>query len=355
MKRLALMLVLLCPQAAWAGHCTTATSACTEWVTHSGGPARSLVYRTFPLDTRNEGITRALVVIHGGSRNADGYYRSALAAGFLAGALDDTLVVAPRFAANGGANCRDTLAPNEVNWTCEGKDGWLYGGSAIDNDRLSTFDFADDLLRKLARRDVFPNLKVIVVAGHSAGGMFVVRYQMSNELHEKLGVPVTYIVANPSSYPYLDGTRPTASALPASIAAAAPGYAPATPSAPPAPFLAFPDVRNCTTYDQWPYGLQSRVGYTARVTDDQLRKQIAVRPMTYLLGELDILPLAGMDVSCPAMAQGPTRLARGVAFSRYVNDNFAAQHKMMVVPLCGHNERCMFTSEASLPSIFPKQ
>lgn len=57
-------------------------------------------------------------------------------AGFLADALDDTLVVAPRFAANGGANCRDTLAPNEVNWTCEGKDGWLYGGSAIDNDRL---------------------------------------------------------------------------------------------------------------------------------------------------------------------------------------------------------------------------
>src|SRR5665811_2566040 len=72
-------------------------------------------------------------------------------------------------------------------------------------------------------------------------------------------------------------------------------------------FRAFTDGRNCTTYDQWPYGLEHRTGgYTARQTDDQLKKQLAARPVTYLLGEIDILPLGGFDASCPAMAQGPT-------------------------------------------------
>ncbi len=77
-------------------------------------------------------------------------------------------------------------------------------------------------------------------------------------------------------------------------------------------------------------------------------------PTTYLLGELDILPLGGFDGSCPAMAQGPTRLARGQAFAKHANEKFGAKHTVTIVPLCGHNARCIFTSEAALPLIFPK-
>jgi hypothetical protein len=40
-------------------------------------------------------------------------------------------------------------------------------------------------------------------------------------------------------------------------------------------------------------GLENRTGYTASLTDDQLKKQLAARPTTYLLGELDVLPLGG--------------------------------------------------------------
>ena len=54
------------------------------------------------------------------------------------------------------------------------------------------------------------------------------------------------------------------------------------------------------------------------------------------------------------MAQGSTRLARGQAYAKYVNQKYGAKHKLTVVPLCGHNARCMFTSEAALPIIFPK-
>jgi len=326
-------LILLFSVAAHAAPCTTATSACTEWVSLGGGPWRSMIYRTHSLNEKNDKITRALIVVHGVGRDADNYFRTSLAAAFLAGALDDTIVIVPRFASNSGTGCRDTLAPNEVNWSCSG-DSWRSGGVAINNDKLTSYDFADEMLRLLARKDVFPNLKGIVVTGHSAGGQFVTRYEMANQVHETLGVPVTYVVSNPSSYAYLDPTRPTTDA---------------------AGFRQFGDGRNCTTYDKWPYGLQDRTGYASKLSDDQLKKQLASRPVVYLLGEIDILPLGGFDGSCPAMAQGPTRLARGQSFGKYANEKFGAKHTVTVVPLCGHNARCMFTAEVALPILFPKQ
>ena len=305
---------------------------CSEWLSFAGGSSRSLFYRTYPLETKNAAITRAFIMVHGAGRDADNYFRTAVAAAFLAGALDDTIVISPRFASNDGRGCRDTLAANEVSWSCNG-DSWRSGGVATSDDKLTSYDFADQLLRKLARKDVFPNLKSIVVGGHSAGGQFVTRYEMANKVHDSLGVPVTYVVANPSSYAYLDPTRPAGD---------------------PMEFRAFNDGRNCTTYNHWPYGLEGRTGYASKFGDDQLKRQLAARSVTYLLGSIDILPLGGFDSSCPAMAQGPTRLARGQAFGKYVNAKYGAQHKVVVVELCGHNARCMFTSEAALPIVFPK-
>ena len=107
-------------------------------------------------------------------------------------------------------------------------------------------------------------------------------------------------------------------------------------------------------YDRWPYGLQHRTGYSARIADDQLKGQLVARPTTYLLGQLDILPLYQFDTSCSAMAQGPTRLARGLAYGKYLNEQYGAQHTTVVVPACGHSARCMFTAEPALPLIFPK-
>jgi hypothetical protein len=329
------------PAAAFAAACTT-TTECTEWIGYGNSPhARSLIYRTYPLDVKNENIKRAFIMVHGAGRDADNYFRTAVAAAFLGGALDDTMVISPRFASNSGGGrgtgggCADPLASNEVNWPCGG-DSWRSGGVSTSHKELNSYDFADELLRKLARKDVFPNLKTIVVAGHSAGGQFVTRYEMSNKVHDSLGVKITYVVANPSSYAYLDAMRPAADGK--SVGR-------------------FGDGRNCTTYNMWPYGLESRgTGYAAKIPEEVLKKQLAARQTTYLLGELDILPLAGFDSSCPAMAQGPTRLARGQAFVNYVSTKYAAvNHKAVVVPLCGHNARCMFTADPALAIIFPKE
>ena len=321
-----------------------------------------MVYRTYSLETRNDQITRALIMIHGTNRDADNYFRNALASAFLANALEDTIVIAPHIVSH-DRGCQDALAPNEVSYSCTG-DSWRSGGTASNNDKLTSFDFIDEILRKLARKETFPNLKHIVVAGHSAGGQFVNRYEMANQVHESLGVPVSYVVANPSSYAYPDNTRPTPADWP--VSAGAPGYVPAPeagrggrggaepPPAGTAVFRPFNDGRNCSTYDQWPYGFEHRSGYTARLSDDQLKKQLASRPTTYLVGELDILPLGGFDSSCPAMAQGPTRLARGLAFNKFVNQKLGAHQEAVVIPECGHNARCMFTDEKALPIVFPK-
>ena len=340
---------VLSGRAAFAQPCATASPECAEWVTPGGGQGRSTVYRSHPLSARNESITRAFVLIHGAGRDADNYFRSAMAAAFLAGALDDTLVVSPRMASNDGAGCKDALGANEISWHCN---TWRSGGASISHPEVTSFDFVDEILRKIVNKAMFPNMKSIVLAGHSAGGQVVNRYEMTNQVHDGLGVKVTYIVSNPSSYAYPDNARPTLAAY--SQIANAPGYIP-DPAPDAAAFRAPGDARNCTTYDQWPFGLNNRSGYSAKQTDDQIRKQLAARPTIYLLGELDILPLGGFDSSCPAMLQGPTRLARGQAFARYAKEKFGAAHTVTIVPLCGHNARCMFTSETTLPLIFPKE
>ena len=115
------------------------------------------------------------------------------------------------------------------------------------------------------------------------------------------------------------------------------------------------DATQCPAYNRWPFGLENRAsGYTAKLSDEQLKKQLISRPTTYLLGQVDTLPLGGFDSSCGAMAQGPTRRARGEAFLKFVNETLGAKHKAIIVSECGHNDRCVYTTDAVLPVIFPK-
>ena len=162
--------------------CTTSTVNCAEWVTIGAGPGRSMIYTSYSLDRHNERIRRALILVHGTNRNADHYFSTAMAAAFLAGAVDDTVVVAPHFIA-----CADKPDVNEVVWSCGG-DSWRSGGAATSHPDLSSFDLADQILRKLATKNTFPNMQAIVVAGHSAGGQYVTRYEMANRVHDTLGV-----------------------------------------------------------------------------------------------------------------------------------------------------------------------
>ena len=107
--------------------CTTATPVCTEWFTSPIGPERLLVYRSHSLARPNPAITRAFILVHGAGRDAHNYFRHALAAAFLAGSLENAIVISPRFASNDGRSCRDSLAPGEANWGCGGAGRWTAG------------------------------------------------------------------------------------------------------------------------------------------------------------------------------------------------------------------------------------
>jgi len=329
--------------------CTKAVTACERWVVFDGGPARSMVYASYPLDTRNTAITRALIMVHGAGRNADHYFETSMAAAFLAGAIDNTIVIAPHFIAG-----NDKPQPNEVMWPERGEN-WRSGGTSPTNPTINAFRFVDDIVKKLADKKTFPNLAHIVIAGHSAGGQFATRYEMANKVHNTPGVSISYVVANPSSYAWPAAVRPlpTGDADPKKGANEALGdeqekvHTDFT-------FGAF-DAAKAPGFNRWPSGLDSlATGYVKGMTADQLKKNLVERPTTYLLGQVDVLPLGGFDGSPNAMAQGPTRRARGEAFFKYVTETMGAKHNAIIVPECGHNDRCIFTTDIVFPTIFPK-
>jgi pimeloyl-ACP methyl ester carboxylesterase len=333
-----------------AAPCTTPTTACEKWITYGGGPARSMVYATHPLDARNAGITRALVMVHGAGRNADHYFETANAAAFLAGELNNTIVIAPHFIAG-----NDKAQANEVVWPERGEN-WRSGGMSPTNPTISSFDFLDAIVRKLADKKTFPNLRQIVVAGHSAGGQVVTRYEMTSKVHDTPGVSISYVVANPSSYAWPAAVRPlpTGDADPEAAAGAKEALGPDGEKVHTnftfGPF----DASKAANFNRWPSGLENRTGYAAGTSDEQLIKQLVARPTTYLLGQVDVLPLGGFDSSPNAMAQGPTRRARGEAFFKYVTETLGAKHQAIIVSECGHNDRCIFTTNAVFPALFPK-
>jgi pimeloyl-ACP methyl ester carboxylesterase len=304
------------------------------------GNAFSQVYRSHPLTVANSKIERAMIIIHGQGRNANDYFQTGMAAAFLADALDNTIVISPRFAGHDSNNCKDVLVTGEIAWDCG---DWKNGFESLNTKGVYSYDFLDKLLTMLADGKVFANLKLIVVSGHSAGGQIVNRYSAANKVHEKLRVPVRYVVSNPSSYVYLDDQR-----LPRDFTCDTKGVCKES-------FRNYADRRNCTTYNQWMHGLDNLKGYAASLTAEQIRTQVLNRPVTYLLGELDTLPIAGFDQSCISMAQGPSRFDRGKAYFAHVKTKHKAKdHALVPVPLCGHNNRCIWTADVALPILFPK-
>ena len=122
--------------------CTKAVAACERWIVFGGGPARSMVYASYPLDVANPAITRALVMVHGAGRNADHYFETSTAAAFLAGALENTIVIAPHFI----ATQEEKPAANEVMWPERGEN-WRSGGFSPSNPTINSFDFLDEIVR----------------------------------------------------------------------------------------------------------------------------------------------------------------------------------------------------------------
>jgi pimeloyl-ACP methyl ester carboxylesterase len=318
MTRVALLLLGMAGLAL-AGPCSQGTAACMEPLPMGDGHS-VMVYRSHPLQKGHAKARRALVVIHGASRNADDYFSSGMAGAYLAGALEDTVVVAPRFAGTGSRTCDDKLAPHEIGFACSGND-WRGGGPGIGVDAVTTYDVMDELIRRFADKKLYPRMKDVVLMGHSAGGQFLSRYSAAAKM-DPVGVSVRYVVSNPSSYLYVDAWRPGA-------------------------------TQDCAGFNQWKYGLENRTGYAAALSDDLMKQNLIRRDVVYLLGGYDTTPQFGFDSTCGAMAQGPSRLERGLSYFHYITGKFGAKHRVVQVPNCGHNGRCMLVANEAREVLFP--
>ena len=315
----------------------------------SGGPRFITVYANTLLSRRNSRITRAVVIVHGAGRDADEYFRSAMAAAYLANALNDTLIVAPRFAAS-DAECHDETEDNELTWSC---DDWKYGEASSNDPAVNSFQVMDEILRQAASPERFPNEARIGVLGHSAGAQYVIRYAIANQVDETLRIRPSYFSINPSSYPYLDRFRPVhATDITRPNSRLGPERADLATDIGPADLTEIRDPQGCTGFDDWPYGLSARKGYMASVVPEEIQHHFARRRLTLLVGQQDAAPLAGLDTSCSAMFQGANRLERALNFARYGRERYQVDHPLVVVPLCGHNARCMLTSPVAIPLIF---
>lgn len=272
-------------------------------------------------------VARVIVVFHGVGRNGKGYFEYASGAACLAGEAGRTFIVAPQFLISQDLKIasppqdRDRL----LRWRSNGR--WTDGRDAEGPAPLSSFDAIDTILARLADRTGFPNLKQVVLAGHSAGGQMVQRYAVLGKGTAKLadiGVPLRYVVANPSSYAYVTADRPRS-------------------------------ARDCDeSFNDWKYGLNDLPRYAPRVPEDALRRAYLERDVVYLLGTNDDNPDdEDLDQSCEANAQGRSRLARGASYFAYLQkEHPGVRHRLQLVYGVHHNARAMFTSACGLAALF---
>ena len=292
------------------------------------------LYASAPLDAPHPEIRRALIIVHGNDGNADSYFKTALTAATEAKARGDSLILAPHFVEQA-----EKSAPpaGQLVWS-RGSD-WRagYASSAQAKPRISSFAVMDRLVTALADKARYPNLQSIVVAGHSAGGQYVQRYAVLRGDAASGTPPLRYVVANPSSYLYLDARRPDPSKSGA---------------------FSVPPDGTCAT-NRYKYGLERGVAYVEGALKTSSVANIAARfqqrPVTYLLGENDNDPNHRLlDKDCAAMAQGPTRLARGLAFKLYLESFYAPNlQRFETVSSVGHNAARMFRSPAGVAALFP--
>jgi pimeloyl-ACP methyl ester carboxylesterase len=235
------------------------------------------------------------------------------------------LVIAPQFL-NETDVALHPVADTVLRW--QGND-WMAGGLSTAPFALSAYAALDQIIARIGDRRQFPDVKEVVIAGHSGGAQVVQRYALLSQDQPELkaaGVQVRFVIANPSSYAYFDERRP----------------------------VAFSHA-GCPGFNRWKYGLSDLPAYAEGQTPAQLEEKYAARDIVYLLVQQDIDPRhPALDKGCEAEAQGPYRLIRG----RYYFDYLTRRHpqglrqQLVEVPGVGHNGVGMFTSPEGLKVLF---
>jgi len=286
------------------------------------------VFTSYPLENTNKELKRLIVIVHGAGLNAGKSFDTGnLIVDALGESKDQYMVVAPQFL--------EGIKPEEKGllfWDRQ----WRSGGVSLSEElneglpSVSSFEVMDRLIRFVAESN--SNIHQVILMGHSAGGQFVSRYAALNNYHENLkkqGVLVYYIVANPSSYLYLDATRYQLNQNGEILKRSR------------------DELANCDGYNDFKYGLENRYGYANSITKLDIQDRLTNRPIIFLLGQEDTERSWSLDKSCEVEVQGENRYERGWLYRHhlqsFVNDGQNSKHHWMIIPDVGHDSSEMFT------------
>jgi pimeloyl-ACP methyl ester carboxylesterase len=284
-------------------------------------------------------VTRALIIFHGKLRNADTYNQSGLDAIKNAGdAGKGTLLITPQFLGQIDIDAFH-LPPSVLRWAPE---AWMGGEDAI-NAPISSFAAIDAILSRLADRTIFPNLKTVVIAGHSGGGQVVQRYAVVGRGGDALmsrGVHVRYVIANPSSYVYFSPERPVLT--------------------PASEFTFAAPAKSCFgKYDHWKYGVNGPPPYVGDESFTKMEQRYLRRDVIYMLGTDDVDPNhPALDKTCSGEVEGPYRFFRGKAYFRYLElrhpelAQTSATQQLWFIPGVEHDGDKMLNSACGLTALF---
>lgn len=265
---------------------------------------------------KNELIQKAIITIHGSERNAHTYYNSIESMARRLGELEQTIIISPHY-----KEVQDTRLASEFYFHPE---GWLSGDPARNQKDVNSFEVMDYMVSLLANKTNFPNLKEIIITGHSAGGQLTQRYAVGSVLDQTYPeIHFRYVVANPGSYLYLTRNRP------------------------------FVGPMGCA-FNDYKFGLDKLNPYMSQRSVQEMITDYLQKDVVYFLGEADIRA-DDIDQTCPAVYQGRFRLERGQSYMRQMTFEFPEnQHHLYTVPGVGHTQYGMYTSENGINVLFKK-
>lgn len=300
--------------------CSTSTPVCTDRFEIADGvflPA----FTSHSIQDGDPSVTRALVMVHGSSRNAEDFFDTSVSAATSDGALAETLIIAPLF-----PTILDGPAQDEARWAI---DGWQRGdvSQPVGAEQVSSYDAIDRILETVSDGVLFPSIDEVVVAGHATGADLVHRIAALSAVEDQFtDVSFRYVPANAEAYLYTRRERDVAGTF------------------------QVPDTVACPAFDNWRYGLVNPNAYVGEVPGDTARARLARRDVRLLLGDADT---TRTDNSCGADLQGTTRLERGQFFKRFIDEFFASNgHIDLVIPGVGHVHFDMFTSATGRSALF---
>lgn len=404
-----------------------------------GGSYRMPYYGTADLEADlPNAAERVVMIVHGARRDAQKYFCSAralLKGGPSEQSHDRTIIIAPKFhysvdRENEGYSEGGSEFGKDLFWNASKPMGDWRGGAAADgatDSSSSSYSVIDKFLLHLDEAGSFPMLRTIVVVGHSAGGQTVQRYALMTHLrpgalaHDPSLAPmpgvrpeveVRFVVANPSSYAYLNNmrwvydyggggnwTENQLAVYKESLGRTGWQQRPSKRLRLASPGLGFgfangslenrswktPFVCSSGGFNMWPYGLRwshpryaDLVPYLRGHHDlSRAAEFYAHRSVVYLVGQndtcSDFLPGGEcpsscwtrdregttrctptmMDTRCPAMLQGPNRNERARNYKRHVDQFFGRPvHTLLEVPNTGHQAAKMLSSEQGRLAMF---